>query len=108
MRAAFILAGVMLVTAAATAQPAQPGQNGRYVILFSPHVRADTFLLDTQTGRVWVQSQYSDLNQSPTAWSPMERLDTPQQLDAFVKEYGLAPKNPPPAGSLLAPAPTTP
>jgi hypothetical protein len=33
---------------------------GRFQIVFSPHLRKDTYLLDTETGRVWVS--YGDKN----------------------------------------------
>ena len=36
--------------------PKQPvvGDLGRYQIVMNPNVRADTFLLDTETGKTWV------------------------------------------------------
>ncbi|WP_374422843.1 hypothetical protein [Chromobacterium sp.] len=34
----------------------------RYKIYFSPIVRADTFLVDTQTGRIWQQQLDSSQN----------------------------------------------
>jgi hypothetical protein len=88
MKAAIAILATMLLMTSALAQPAQ---NGRYNVLFSPHVRADTFLLDTQTGQVWILSQYSDLNGKPSAWTPMTRLDNAQQEAAFAKAYGMAP-----------------
>lgn len=49
---------------------------GRYQIVFSPNVRADTFLLDTQKGRVWQMTKFSDLPGEPTAWNEMDVIDS--------------------------------
>jgi len=67
-------------------------QIGRYTIVFSPIVRADTFLLDTVTGNVWQMIQYSQLNGEPTAWSMVTRIDNSVDHENFVKAYGLKPK----------------
>jgi hypothetical protein len=56
-----------------TAVPASPV--GRYQIIFNPNVRADTFLLDTQTGQTWIQTQISDAAGAPTIWLFRERID---------------------------------
>lgn len=48
---------------------------GRYQIVFSPHVRADTFLLDTVTGRVWSHAQYTSYEGNPSAWDLEHRHD---------------------------------
>jgi len=53
---------------------------GRYQIVFNPNVRADTFLLDTQTGKTWVQTQVSDAKDKPTIWLYRERVDNEQEL----------------------------
>ena len=52
----------------------------RYQIVFSPHVRADTFLLDTATGQTWQQVQYTDIEGQPEIWRPRERPDNDKQL----------------------------
>jgi hypothetical protein len=55
---------------------ALPGpQSGRYQIVFSPHLRADTFLLDTATGRIWSPEKYTSYEGDPTAWTVQPRLD---------------------------------
>jgi hypothetical protein len=53
-----------------------PSPVGRYQIVFNPNVRADTFLLDTQTGQTWVQTQISDAAGAPTIWLFRERIDS--------------------------------
>jgi hypothetical protein len=50
------------------------GQTGRYQIVFNPNVRADTFLLDTQTGKTWVSTHFDD-TEGRTVWLYRERLD---------------------------------
>ena len=69
----------------ASAQQAQqpPQREGRYIILFSPSARPDTFLLDTATGNTWVLHRYGDiaensrnLNNETIGWVPMNWLKT--------------------------------
>lgn len=55
--------------------PAAP-RNGRYAIVFNPNVRADTFLLDTQSGKVWHQVKYADLKGQPTVWELTTVVDS--------------------------------
>ncbi len=50
-------------------------QNGRYVIVFSPLVPQDKFLLDTQKGKVWQLTKYPDLVGEPTVWEDMGITD---------------------------------
>jgi hypothetical protein len=58
--------------------------DGRYQIVINPSVRADTFLLDTQTGKIWVRSTFSYVAGSPDAWVYQERLDNSSQVDAWI------------------------
>ncbi len=66
-------------TVATAASPAP--QNGRYAIVFSPNVRADTFLLDTKTGNVWQQVKYTDLDGEPMVWTEMTIEDGRAESD---------------------------
>ncbi|MCC6498580.1 MAG: hypothetical protein IT193_20250 [Propionibacteriaceae bacterium] len=64
-------------------------QGGRYQIIFNPSgIRADTFLLDTQTGKIWRPTKYTDLRGEPTAWVYEDRLDTITQVQGFAAAYG--------------------
>jgi hypothetical protein len=63
-------------------------QPGRYQIVINPQARADTFLLDTATGRVWQLVQYSDLKDTPPAWQLMKRIDNDLDLKKLQKEHG--------------------
>ena len=69
------------------AQPNAPVQNARFQIFFNPNVRADTFLLDTQTGKVWQLTQFTDLNGDPTVWNRMDRIDDDKQLFQFYRQH---------------------
>jgi hypothetical protein len=40
---------------------------GRYQIVFSSHARADTFLLDTQTGKIWARTSFTFLGGRPAS-----------------------------------------
>ena len=82
------VAGCLFASAAAfgqestrvIAQGATP--QGRYQIVFSPFARADTFLLDSETGRIWQLSKYVDRQGEPVVWEPMTRLDS---VDDFLR-----------------------
>ena len=52
----------------------------RFQIVFNPNVRADTFLLDTKTGRIWRFSTFTNLDGSPDLWVYMERADNDEEL----------------------------
>lgn len=53
---------------------------GRYRIVFNPGVRADTFLIDTQTGKTWVQTEITDVESQPTVWMFRDRLDDEREV----------------------------
>lgn len=64
------------VKPSAPMQAALPaGPAGRYQIVINPNIRADTILLDTQTGQTWTQTQISDVEGEPTVWMFRDRLD---------------------------------
>ena len=77
-----LIVAVVLV-AAAQHQPIASQPAGRFQIIINPNVRADTFLLDTQTGKIWRETEYPDLKDKPTAWEYEERLDTVVDLTAW-------------------------
>jgi hypothetical protein len=63
-------------------------QPGRYQIIINPQARTDTFLLDTATGRVWQLVKYGDLNDEPSVWQQMNRIDNDADLKKLQKERG--------------------
>ena len=83
---------LLLVVALFTMAQAGPGGKGttrldaassstpRYEIVFSPHVREDTFLLDTTTGQTWKQVKYTDVEGQPEIWHPWQRVDNDRHL----------------------------
>ena len=60
---------------------------GRFLIVFSPIVRADTFLLDTQKGRVWQMTKFSDLPSEPTAWNEMDVIDSTGEVGIKFNDF---------------------
>ena len=60
---------------------------GRYQIVFSPNVRADTFLLDTQKRRVWQFTKFSDLPSEPTAWNEVDVIDSTGEIGITFSEF---------------------
>lgn len=69
-----------------------PDQYGRYVITFGPFARADMFLLDTQTGKVWRPVQYSDVVGEPDVWMSMDRIDNDAQFQQWLSRQRVKPK----------------
>jgi hypothetical protein len=61
--------------------PSQPSAStmGRYQLVFNPSVRADTFLLDTQTGKVWIRTQITNVKGTPDIWKYQDRIDNEAQ-----------------------------
>jgi hypothetical protein len=49
-------------------------------------VRADTFLVDTQTGKIWRMQQFTDLPNQPTVWAPEKKFDTDEELDTWMQK----------------------
>jgi len=90
-RTPYVLVALITLLAAAawaaqnegTAAPIQ----GRFVIAFSPIVRADTFLVDTETGRVWQSIRYTDMPGEPLIWRYMERVDSHEHLLKWFDRY---------------------
>ena len=67
-------------------------QPGRYQIVFNPQVRADTFMIDTATGKVWQMVKYSDLADTPTVWQIMKRVDNDIDMLNLINSKGIKPK----------------
>lgn len=94
---AFLLfAGIGLAVQTAAPHAPAPAQTvsaattpGRYQIVINPNLRADTFLLDTQDGKIWRMTKYGQLEGDPIAWEFEIRLDNGQQLNAW---YSAMPK----------------
>jgi len=63
----------------------------RYILYFSPHLREDTYLLDSQTGRVWKQVKtVGDLEKiGNTNWEEMPRIDLRENQRMF---FSIPPK----------------
>ena len=63
----------------------------RYQIVFNPNVRADTFMLDTQKGRIWQMTQITDVPGQPSAWVDMDIIDSQGEIGMsysdFKKQY---------------------
>lgn len=74
-----------------------PDQYGRFVITFSPFARADTFLLDTQTGKVWHLTKYTDVEGEPLIWKIMERVDSEAQLLQWFRSQSSKSNEKPPS-----------
>jgi hypothetical protein len=69
-------------------------QPGRYQILMNPQLVRNTFLLDTATGRVWQLTTFTDVNDTPSVWTIMPRVDNDMEISQLVRERGLKPKEP--------------
>ena len=72
--------------------PATPSaSDGRFVIYFSPHARADVYLVDTKTGRIWKPVTYTDVAGNPEVWMPQTRIDSNEELRAWLEMQKLKP-----------------
>lgn len=59
-------------------------ENGLYQIFFSPHARADAYLVDTKNGKVWTNVQYTDVQGTPTIWRCQERIDSEKEFIVWL------------------------
>ena len=57
----------------------------RFQIVSNPNARVDTFLLDTQKGKVWRMTRITDLEDQPTVWEPMEIIDPDGEIGITPK-----------------------
>jgi hypothetical protein len=57
----------------------------RFQIVSNPNARIDTFLLDTQKGKVWRMTKITDLEGQPTIWEPMEIIDPDGEIGITPK-----------------------
>lgn len=60
---------------------------GRFQIVMSAVTARNTFLLDTQTGKVWQLTQFSDLEDDPTAWMIQTRVGSDLDLTRFALSH---------------------
>jgi hypothetical protein len=51
----------------------------------NPQVRADTFLLDTATGRIWMPTRYAEFEGDPVIWDIQPKVDTFAAFQARAK-----------------------
>jgi len=50
-----LIISLLFLCVGASSQAQEKGKPERYQLFFSPHARADTYLVDTETGKVWQQ-----------------------------------------------------
>jgi hypothetical protein len=68
---------------------AENRHEGRYQIFFSPLARADVYLLDTETGKIWRPVTITNAKDSnlagaaPEIWIYQERVDTETEFSAW-------------------------
>jgi hypothetical protein len=51
---------------------------GRYQVFVSPHVKGHTFMLDTDTGRVWIMKKDSTTGDFSFQRIPVDQIDSQQ------------------------------
>ena len=62
---------------------------GRYQVVFSPNARADTFMIDTESGKTWQFVTFTDIEGDPHVWKPVVRVDSDSDLSAWVSRQTL-------------------
>jgi hypothetical protein len=80
-------------TTLAQARTPEGNHTGRYQIFFSPHARADVYLLDTETGKIWrpvtiTNAKDTNLNRSGVeVWVYQDRIDNEHEFDAWSASH---------------------
>lgn len=59
----------------------------RFQIVFNQNARADTFLLDTQKGKVWQLTKITDVEGQPTVWQPLDVIDPEGDIGITPKKF---------------------
>jgi len=65
-------------------QEKQASGAGRYQVVFSPNARADTFMIDTETGKIWQFVTFTDIEGDPHVWRPVVRVDSDSELSVWA------------------------
>jgi hypothetical protein len=89
-----IIAAILLVAALGFVQSkANPSEQsaGRYQLQVPGNSMERAYLLDTQTGRVWERTMYTDIAGSPSVWLYDDRIDNDQQRAAWEGRHTPAP-----------------
>jgi hypothetical protein len=60
-------------------------QPGRFQIVLNPTYRRDIFLLDTQTGKIWVRTEITYFEGDPDIWIAQDRADNTQEFGEWAK-----------------------
>jgi len=102
MKKLFVVVLVVVVSAIGqTAKAPQPAKQptvaatapqshvGRYQLFFSPHARADVYLVDTETGLIWKpitinNAKDENFNSPPELWVYQERVDIEREFDLWM------------------------
>jgi hypothetical protein len=71
----------------------------RFQLFVNPTVRADTFLLDTVTGKIWCKMTFTNLVGEPDAWIAEDRIDGDDDLMTFLQKHTNKPSAKPASGS---------
>jgi len=95
----FVLVACAIAQTAKTPQPAKqpttaaaaPAQShvGKYQLFFSPHARADVYLVDTETGKIWkpitiTNAKDTNLQSAPEVWVYQERIDNERDFEIWM------------------------
>jgi hypothetical protein len=65
-------------------QPQQASGVSRYQVVYSPNARADTFMVDSQTGKTWQFVTFTDIEGDPHVWRPVVRFENEQEVQEWA------------------------
>jgi hypothetical protein len=88
-----LIVGFVAVASTPTTSTVETKSQGRYQLVLNPNVRADVFLLDTQTGKIWTPVEITNVKDertkagSPTVWMYQEKVDNKAEWDRFMENH---------------------
>jgi hypothetical protein len=82
--ARFVLSQTPKAPSVPSSQVSPRTETGRYALISNPNVRADLFLLDTATGKIWQRVTFTDLKGDPDVWQPMRKMDSDADLTEWL------------------------
>jgi hypothetical protein len=88
-----LIVGYAAVASTPSTSPVETKAQGRYQLVLNPNVRADVFLLDTQTGKIWTPVEITNVKDertkagSPTVWMYQEKIDNKADWNRFMESH---------------------
>ena len=80
-----LIVGFVAVASTPTTSTVETKSQGRYQLVLNPNVRADVFLLDTQTGKIWTPVEITNVKDERTKAGIVDRRQWGSRFPGVVE-----------------------